>query len=346
MIFRQLFDSVSGTYSYLLASRPGGEALILDPVLEKADRYCKLLQELDLKLVKAVDTHLHADHVTGLAELRDRTHCITIMGEQSKADVVSMRVSEGDKVTIEGLSLDVMYTPGHTDDSYSYLMGDRVFTGDTLLIRGTGRTDFQNGSARAQYDSIFNRLLKLPEETLVFPAHDYKGDTVSTIGEEKRYNPRLQVKSIDEYIELMGNLNLPNPKLMDVVIPANMHVGLHQDELAKEGRSLDAREAIASLGRPDVLLVDLRENSERSKHGTLSGALHAPYPSIGESLKAGGMLREVAAATGRRIVFFCAFGERSAMAVAAAKEAGLANTAHITGGIDAWKKAGGPVLRG
>jgi rhodanese-related sulfurtransferase len=225
-------------------------------------------------------------------------------------------------------------------------MGDRVFTGDTLLIRGTGRTDFQNGSARAQYDSIFNRLLKLPEETLVFPAHDYKGDTVSTIGEEKRYNPRLQVKSIDEYIELMGNLNLPNPKLMDVVIPANMHVGLHQDELAKEGRSLDAREAISSLGRPDVLLVDLRENSERAKHGTLSGALHAPYPSIGESLKAGGMLREVAAATGRRIVFFCAFGERSAMAVAAAKEAGLANTAHISGGIDAWKKAGGPVLRG
>ena len=152
MIFRQLFDSVSGTYSYLLASRPGGEAVILDPVLEKADRYCKLLQELNLKLVKAVDTHLHADHVTGLGALRDRTHCITIMGEQSKADVVSMRVADGDKVTIEGLALDVIYTPGHTDDSYSYLMGDRVFTGDTLLIRGTGRTDFQNGSARAQYE--------------------------------------------------------------------------------------------------------------------------------------------------------------------------------------------------
>ena len=346
MIFRQLFDSVSGTYSYLLASRPGGEALILDPVLEKADRYCKLLQELNLRLVKAVDTHLHADHVTGLGELRDRTQCITIMGEQSKADVVSMRVSDGDKVTIEGLALDVMYTPGHTDDSYSYLMGDRVFTGDTLLIRGTGRTDFQNGSARAQYDSIFNRLLKLPEETLVFPAHDYKGDTVSTIGEEKRYNPRLQVKSIDDYVELMGNLNLPNPKLMDVVIPANMHVGLHQDELEKQGLSLNARQAIESLGRTDVLLVDLRESGERTKHGTLSGALHAPYPSINESLRPGGMLREVAAATGRRIVFFCAFGERSAMAVKAAKEAGLANTAHIAGGIDAWKKAGGPIQHG
>jgi glyoxylase-like metal-dependent hydrolase (beta-lactamase superfamily II)/rhodanese-related sulfurtransferase len=346
MIFRQLFDSVSGTYSYLLASRSGGEALILDPVLEKADRYCQLLRELDLRLVKAVDTHLHADHVTGLGELRDRTQCITIMGEQSKADVVSMRVSDGDKVMIEGLSLDVMYTPGHTDDSYSYLMGDRVFTGDTLLIRGTGRTDFQNGSSRAQYDSIFNRLLKLPDETMVFPAHDYKGDTVSTIGEERRYNPRLQVRSVDEYIELMANLKLPNPKMMDVAVPANMHVGLHQEELAKQGLALSARDAIAGLGRPDILLVDLRENSERAKHGTISGALHAPYPSIGENLQPGGMLREVAAATGRRVVFFCAFGERSAMAVAAARSAGLANTAHIEGGIDAWKKLGGPIVMG
>jgi glyoxylase-like metal-dependent hydrolase (beta-lactamase superfamily II)/rhodanese-related sulfurtransferase len=346
MIFRQLFDGVSGTYSYLLASRAGGEALILDPVLEKVDRYCQLLRELDLRLVKAVDTHLHADHVTGLGELRDRTHCVTIMGEQTKADVVAMRVADGDKVMIEGLSLDVMYTPGHTDDSYSYLMGDRVFTGDTLLIRGTGRTDFQNGSARAQYDSIFGRLLKLPDETMVFPAHDYKGDTVSTIGEEKRYNPRLQVRSVDEYVELMNNLKLPNPKLMDVVLPANMHVGLHQDELAKQGQALSARDAIESLGRPDILLVDLRETSERAKHGTLSGALHAPYPGISESLQPGGMLREVAAATGRRVVFFCAFGERSAMAVAAARERGLTNTAHIAGGIDAWKKAGGPVVTG
>ncbi len=346
MIFRQLFDSVSGTYSYVLASRAGGEALILDPVLEKVDRYCQLLRELDLRLVKAVDTHLHADHVTGLGELRDRTHCVTIMGEQSKADVVAMRVADGDKVMIEGLSLDAIYTPGHTDDSYSYLMGDRVFTGDTLLIRGTGRTDFQNGSARAQYDSIFGRLLKLPDETMVFPAHDYKGDTVSTIGEEKRFNPRLQVRSADEYVELMNNLKLPNPKLMDVAVPANMQVGLHQDELAKLGLALSARDAIESLGRPDVLLVDLRENGERARHGTLPGALHAPYPTIGEHLQPGGMLREVATATGRRIVFFCAFGERSAMAVTTAKDAGLANTAHIAGGIDAWKKAGGPVLTG
>src|SRR5512141_343074 len=269
MIFRQLFDSTSSTYTYLLASRHGGEALIIDPVLERVDRYIQLLKELDLRLVKAIDTHLHADHITGLDALRERTRCITVMGEQTKADVVSIRVTDGDRVDIEGLSLEALYTPGHTDDSYSYILPDRVFTGDTLLIRGTGRTDFQNGSARSQYESLFGRLLKLPDETLVFPAHDYKGDTVSTIGEEKRYNPRLQVKSVDEYIELMANLKLPNPKMMDVAVPANMHVGLHQDDLARQGLSFTAREAIDSLGRPDILLVDLRENSERAKHGTL-----------------------------------------------------------------------------
>jgi sulfur dioxygenase len=209
MIFRQLFDTLSSTYTYLLASRHRGEALIVDPVLEKVDRYLQLIAELELKLVKAVDTHLHADHITGLGALRDRTQCITVMGEQSGVDVVSMRVTEGDRLDIEGLSLDVLYTPGHTDDSYSFLLPDRVFTGDTLLIRGTGRTDFQNGSARAQYDSIFGKLLKLPDETMIFPAHDYKGDTVSTIGEEKAFNPRLKVRSADEYVDLMTNLNLP-----------------------------------------------------------------------------------------------------------------------------------------
>src|SRR4030081_3789086 len=233
MIFRQLFDSVSGTYTYLLASRHGGEALIIDPVLEKVERYIQLVKELDLKLIKAVDTHLHADHITGLGALRDRTHCVTVMGEQSQVDVVSMRLAEGDKLTIEGISLDVLYTPGHTDDSYSFAMADRVFTGDTLLIRGTGRTDFQNGDPRAQFDSIFNKLLRLPDETLVFPANDYKGETVSTIGEERLFNPRLQVKSVDEYVALMSSLNLPNPKMMDVAVPANSRVGLAQEERAR-----------------------------------------------------------------------------------------------------------------
>jgi sulfur dioxygenase len=345
MIFRQLFDQVSGTYTYLLASRRGGEALIIDPVIEKVDRYLQLIKELDLRLVKAVDTHMHADHVTGLGALRDRTQCITVMGEQTRADVVSMRVTEGDTLTVEGVSLDVLYTPGHTDDSYSYLMGDRVFTGDTLLIRGTGRTDFQNGDPRAQYDSIFNKLLKLPEQTLLFPAHDYKGDTVSTIGEEKRYNPRLQVQSIDEYVELMNNLKLPNPKLMDVVIPANMRVGLHQEEVAKRGWALSAEQAAKLVGRDDVEFIDLRERSEREKHGTIPGSLHAPYPDLTDNIQPGGLLHRLASKGEKRMLFYCAFGERSAMAVRAAQEAGLTSAAHVQGGMDAWKKACGPIDR-
>jgi glyoxylase-like metal-dependent hydrolase (beta-lactamase superfamily II)/rhodanese-related sulfurtransferase len=341
MIFRQLFDQVSGTYSYLLASRRGGEALIIDPVLEKVDRYLQLIRELDLNLVKAVDTHMHADHITGLGALRDRTRCITVMGEQTKADVVSMRLVDGDKLTIEGIVLESMYTPGHTDDSYSFLMGDRVFTGDTLLIRGTGRTDFQNGSARQQYDSLFGRLLKLPDDTLVFPAHDYKGDTVSTIGEEKRYNPRLQVKSVDEYVDLMSKLNLPNPKMMDVAVPANMKVGLAQEQIASRGWAYTAQQALAMVDRSDVALIDLREGSERAKHGTIPGSLHVPYPSLQENIRAGGMLHELAKSTSKRIVFYCAFGERSAMAVQAAQDAGMTSACHIQGGIDAWKKVGG-----
>jgi len=344
MIFRQLFDSVSGTYSYLLASRAGGEALIIDPVLEKVERYLQLIRELDLKLVKAVDTHLHADHITGLGALRDRTHCITVMGENTKADVVSMRLAEGDKLTIEGLSMDVLYTPGHTDDSYSFLMRDRVFTGDTLLIRGTGRTDFQNGDARAQYDSLFGKLLRLPDETMVFPAHDYKGDTISTIGEEKRYNPRLQVKSIDDYVALMANLKLPNPKMMDVAVPSNMKIGLAQQEIARRGWALSPLQAIPLVGRPDVAFIDLREASERAKHGSIPGSLHAPYGDLQENISSGGILHELARSTDKRIVFYCAFGERSAMAVQAAQDAGLIAAMHVEGGIDAWKRAQGPLV--
>jgi sulfur dioxygenase len=343
LIFRQLFDATSGTYTYLLASRRGGEAMIIDPVLEKVDRYLQLMRELDLKLVKAIDTHLHADHITGLGALRDRTRCITVMGEQSGVDVVSMRIADGDRLGIEGISLDVAYTPGHTDDSYSFIMPDRVFTGDTLLIRGTGRTDFQNGDPRSQYESIFHRLLRLPDETMVFPAHDYKGDTVSTIGEEKRYNPRLQVKSIDEYVALMNNLNLSNPKMMDVAVPANMRQGLAQQEIARRGWAMTAEQAQALVGSRDNVLIDLRERTEREKHGMIPGSLHAPYPDLQGNIQEGGMLHELASATNKRLVFYCAFGERSAMAVQAAQDAGLATACHIHGGMGAWKKADGPV---
>jgi len=345
MIFRQLFDNTSSTYTYVLASRHGGEALIIDPVLERVDRYIQLLKELDLRLVKAIDTHLHADHITGLEALRERTRCITVMGEQTKAEVVSIRVGDGDRVDIEGLSLEALYTPGHTDDSYSYIMPDRVFTGDTLLIRGTGRTDFQNGNPRAQYDSLFGRLLKLPDDTFVYPAHDYKGDTVSTIGEEKAFNPRLQVKSIEEYIDLMSNLNLPNPKMMDVAVPTNMRIGLAQQIVAGKGWAITAEQAKDLLGKPDVALIDLREDQERRKAGIIPGSLHVAYPDVEDSLKADGLLQQVAKAAGKRLIFYCAYGERSAMAVQAAQAAGLDSSRHIHGGMQAWQQAAGPLIR-
>lgn len=343
MIFRQLFDSVSCTYTYLIASRPGGEALIIDPVLEKVDRYIQLLDELDLKLVKAVDTHLHADHITGLGALRDRTLCVTVMGEQSSVDVVSVRIKEGDLVDVEGVALKAIYTPGHTQDSYSFLLDGSVFTGDTLFIRGTGRTDFQQGDPRAQYDSLFNKLLKLPADTLVYPGHDYKGDTVSTIGEEKRFNPRLQVGSVDEYVDIMNNLGLANPKMMDVAVPANMRIGMSQEELEEKGLSMDAQTAAESVAGDGVVLADLRESGEREQHGVIAGSVHAPYGELSESIRPGGMLNELVRATGKRLVFYCAFGERSAMAVTAAQAAGIERSCHVKGGIDAWKKAGLPL---
>lgn len=226
MIFRQLYDHESSTYTYLLAARRGGEALIIDPVREHADTYLQVLDQLQTRLMIAVDTHTHADHVTALGKLRDATGCVSMMGERTKAECVSAQFRDGEQLKIDGLSLRALYTPGHTDESFSLVMDDRVFSGDVLLIGGTGRTDFQNGDPYASYDSIFNKLLKLPEETLLYPAHDYKGWTVSTLGDERRHNPRLQVRSAEAYAQIMNNLNLPNPKMMDVAIPANLRCGL------------------------------------------------------------------------------------------------------------------------
>ena len=222
MIFEQLFDVKSSTYTYIVSSGKGREALIIDPVIEKTDDYIKLLNNLNLKLVKVIDTHIHADHITGMNELSKRTSCIKIMGEKSKSEVVDIKIKENEKIKIENIELKSIYTPGHTDCSYSYLMNDRVFTGDTLLINGTGRTDFQNGNSFDAYDSIFNKLLKLPEKTFVYPAHDYNGKKFSTIENEKNNNPRLQVNSKEEYAEIMNNLNLENPKMMDIAVPANV----------------------------------------------------------------------------------------------------------------------------
>ena len=230
MIFEQLFDTKSSTYTYIISSGKGREALIIDPVIEHTDEYINILEKLKLKLVKVIDTHIHADHITGLNELNKRTNCTRIMGENSKSEVIDLKIKDSEKISVEKIELKAIYTPGHTDCSYSYLMNDRVFTGDTLLINGTGRTDFQNGSSYDAYDSLFNKLLKLPENTLVYPAHDYNGKKYSTIKNEKNNNPRLQVNSKEEYAEIMNNLNLANPKMMDIAVPANVK-GLTLDQI-------------------------------------------------------------------------------------------------------------------
>ena len=225
MIFKQVFDRKSSTYTYLIASSKGREALIIDPVLENVDDYLKLLTELDLRLVKVIDTHIHADHVTGASKLKDKTKCATIMGENTPADSVEIKVKDEEIINLDHLKIRALYTPGHTSDSYCFLMDNFLFSGDTLLINGTGRTDFQNGNSKDAYNSIFNKLLKLPEETLLYPAHDYKGEKVSSIGKEKKHNPRLQVNSVDEYVDIMDNLNLKKPAEIETNVSRNINLG-------------------------------------------------------------------------------------------------------------------------
>ena len=225
MLFRQLFDKTSSTFTYMIASAKGREALIIDPVLDNINEYIGLLNELDLRLVKVIDTHIHADHITGASKLKDQTNCTTIMGEQTPANAVDLKVKDEEIIKLDQIEIKALYTPGHTSDSFSFLMNDYLFSGDTLLINGTGRTDFQNGSAKDAYNSIFNKLLKLPEKTLLYPAHDYNGEKVSSIGKEKKFNPRLQVSSENEYAEIMNNLNLPEPKMMNVNDARNIKLG-------------------------------------------------------------------------------------------------------------------------
>ena len=345
MIFRQLFDSISCGYTYILGSRVGGEALIIDPVLDKVNRYINLLKELDMRLMKTVETHVHADHITGSGALRDATGCVTVMGKKAEVDTVSMRVDNGDTIEVDNIRLDVLYTPGHTNDSYCFKMPGRVFTGDTLLVRGTGRTDFQHGNSRAAYESIFNKLLTLPDSTLIFPGHDYKGDTVSTIGEERAFNPRLQVNSADEYAEIMDNLNLPNPKLLDVAIPANLKIGMAQDRPEIRGCTLTADTLIKIVGIVGKLFVDLREDSERSQYGVIPDSVHIPYNHLENYLKMGGLLSVLAQKKDQELILYCAYGERSALAVKAMQKAGIKNVCHLGGGIDAWSKAGGELIQ-
>ena len=334
MIFRQIFDSNSSTYTYLISSGKGREALIIDPVLEKVDQYLKLLNELELKLVKVIDTHIHADHISGIAELRDKTNCVTVMGDKTTADVVAMKVSDDEIIKIDGINLKALYTPGHTSESFSFLMDDRVFTGDALLIKGTGRTDFQNGNPKDSYNSLYGKLLKLPDETLVYPAHDYKGETVSTIIEEKKFNPRLQVSSIDEYVEIMNNLNLPDPKMMDIAVPSNLNLGIDFNR-QKVNNGIEPKEFNMIKKDTNAVLIDLREQIEIEKDGMLNNSLVVPFPTMHEYLdKNKEQLKD------KKILFYCAHGHRSTLAVQISKSYKFTDCCHLIGGLKNWKKEG------
>ena len=337
MIFRQLFDSFSFTYTYIIGSRTGGEALIVDPVLEHVNKYIKLLEELDVKLVKVIDTHIHADHISGIAELRDKTNCITIMGDACPADVVSMRISDNEKIKLEKIELQAIFTPGHTNDSFSFLMQDRLFSGDALLIRGTGRTDFQNGDPYDSYYSIFERLLKLSEETLLYPAHDYNGNTVSTIGEEKKYNPRLQVKNADEYANIMNNLNLSNPKMMDIAVPGNLSLGIDFTK-QKTINGLTYKDFSTYIKTNEFKLIDLREKEEITKNGIIRNATNIPFHTFLDTFKKNTKLDNK-----KKYLLYCAVGQRSSLALQVMQSYGFKDSYHLIGGVKEWIKKNNPL---
>ena len=335
MIFKQFIDPASSTLTYLIASSRGAEALIIDPVLDGVDEYLKFLGENSLKLVVALDTHVHADHRTGLGKLRSLTRCMTCMSHKADTNIVSRRLVHGDKVSIQGISLDVIETPGHTDDSCSYYMQGMVFTGDTLFIRGNGRTDFQNGDPGELFDSLEEHLFKLPDATVVWPAHDYKGEHMSTIGREKQENPRYAGKTREEFVDIMNNLNLPNPKLMDIAVPFNKYFSEGLGDTLNSSLILTCNEVEALS---DHLMIDLRDQNEVDNEGAIEGSILLPLRELDSAIDdLEHVINHVDA-----VVFYCAHGERSTLGLELALEKGITYAKHMSGGIHAWKKAGKP----
>jgi len=337
MLFRQFFDTTSSTYTYLIANKKGAEACIIDPVLEHIENYLKAIKDLDLKLVKVIDTHVHADHVSGISKLRDKTQCIACMGKsQNASEIVSMEVSDNEKFKVGDLELRALFTPGHTDDSYCFLLNNKIFTGDTLLIGGTGRTDFQNGNAEDQYNSLFNVVLKLDDSVLVYPAHDYKGETVSTIGFERKTNPRLQVKSKQEYVDLMNSLNLPNPKLMDIVVPKNKKHGVPL-EIQMQFNGINVQQLKTMMNQKKVKLIDVREDFEIQRDGLIEKSIQVPYTQIENFFQN----IELSQSTDQ-FVLYCHSGQRTYLALQKLKNS---NIYHLAGGILNWLEAGESVRR-
>jgi sulfur dioxygenase len=339
MIIQQFLDPKSSTFTYILAKSRDAEAFIIDPVLENVEEYLKFLGENKLRLAKAMDTHIHADHVTGMGKLRELTRCMNLIGEQAVTVMVSRRIKDGEMIQIDGVELKAIYTPGHTNDSYCFYMEGFIFTGDTLFIRGNGRTDFQHGSSEELFESLEKKIFTLPPDTIVYPAHDYKGENISTVGKERKENPRYANKTKEEFIEIMDNLNLPNPKLMDVAVPANQKFG----EGVNEGLS---SEQILSIKMSQDLLeqalfIDLRESQEISETGKIKGSIHLPYQKLEEVLDDSKHVLTQALASGQKIVLYCAYGERSALGLRTLIDNNCKNIYHMAEGIHAWIKEGG-----
>ncbi len=329
MIFKQFFDQTSSTFTYLLATSRGAEALIIDPVLDRVHEYLQFLGENNLRLVVALDTHVHADHKTGLGKLRKLTRCMTCMSSNAAVSTISRRLRDGDIISVGEIEIKVLDTPGHTDDSLCFYIDDMVFTGDTLFIRGNGRSDFQNGNAGELFDSITQKLFTLPGETVVWPGHDYKGEHISTIKKEKKHNPRVSGKSRNEFIEIMDDLDLPNPQLMDVAVPYNQGFSDNLGALMGEAMVLNC-EQVESLDDP--LLIDLRDQDEADHSGVIKGSILIPLRDLDSALEDPKHIIN----QGRDVVFYCAHGERSALGLEFALENGLKNAKHMVGGIHAW----------
>ncbi|MGH8619209.1 MAG: MBL fold metallo-hydrolase [Burkholderiales bacterium] len=347
MFFKQLFDPDSSTYTYLIADDTTHEAVIIDPVFEQADRDLKLVREHGLKLKYTLETHVHADHVTGAQALKNATGAATVVAADCNAPGYDRLLKDGDVILFGHEEITVIATPGHTPGSVSYLWRDRVFTGDALLIGGCGRTDFQGGSAGALWTSITEKLFALDEQTLVFPAHDYKGRRLSSIGEEKRFNARVAGKSRDEFIAIMDNLGLPAPKRIHEAVPANLdagaaHAATHTEDDFAAGtavQSTSANQLAETLAAGPVHLLDVRTPAE-FETVKIAGSINMPLDRLNPA--------EVISRFGADAPLYCVCqtGTRSQLAAARLRNAGLTNVIHVDGGTNAWVAGGLPVEHG
>jgi len=312
MIFKQLFDGESSTYTYLLADNETKEGVIIDSVKENIERDLQLINELGVKLLYTIETHIHADHITATKQISESTGAKTVAPWMSEVPCADILIKDGETLKFGKYQLKAIYTPGHTNTCMSYLVEDKVFTGDALFIRGTGRTDFQSGSAKDLYSSIKNKLYSLPDNTLVYPGHDYKGRTVTTIGEEKLFNPRINIHSSQEdFINKMNSLNIANPKKIHEAVPANL-----------------------KCGSSDHVYIDVRSLDEHNS-GSIPGAICIPHEKISENLSQIPKDKEV--------ILFCRSGKRSAKAKEELVKHGYKNIKEIEGGFVAWSESGKPI---